>query len=126
MTELRKKSVHDLRIIAQSFGVPDIFEKDAVQLAQAIELKQQAMAPVMPPPPERPVYDARLMTKPPSRTSSPLEITELLTPYIQRGLTLSMDEERWYMAWGKRTDEGTLRMPLRHVLDCADRIMRGK
>lgn len=122
--ELRKKSVHDLRTIAQSFGVTDIFEKDAVHLAQEIELKQQKLIPpplVLPPPPD---YDARLMTKPPARRSSMSEITDLLAPYIKIGLKLTFDNEHWYMHSGVKNDCGTIRMPLRNILDCAVKVMR--
>lgn len=111
--------------MAQAFGVTDIFEKDTQHLIQEIEIKQQK---IFKPPavtlPLKPEYDGRLMTKPPSRRSSMMDITELLEPHIMLGLKLSFSEERWQMAFGKKTDDGTLRMPLRHVLHCAERIMR--
>lgn len=123
--ELRKKSIHDLRVMAQAFGVNEIFEKDAARLIQEIELKQEKIfTPPVVELPFKPEYDARLMTKPPSRRSSPNEITDLLEPYIKIGLKLRLDEERWYMVCGAKTDEGTIRMPLRHVLECARRIMK--
>jgi len=122
--ELRQKSIHELRGIAQSFGITDIFEKDAVRLAQEIELKQVKLVPPPPILPEKPQYDARLMTKPPARISKPMEITELLEPYIVLGLKVRMDEERWYFAYGEKTDEGPLRMPPRNILICAEKIMR--
>ena len=120
---LRGKSVHQLRSIAQGYGVADIFSKDDKQLIQAIELKQQDMIPdpvINVPQPE---YDARLMTKPPAKRSDQEAIKDLLAPYVARGLKLTIDHERWYMSNDKRTDEGTLRMPLRVVLRCAERIM---
>lgn len=120
---LRQKSLTEIRGIAQSFSVADIFAKDKAQLIQAIELKQQAIQPapviaVAPPP-----YDARLMTKAPARRSQQQEIDELLKPYVARGLRIRYDDERWYMACGKKTDEGTLRMPLRIVLHCAAKVI---
>lgn len=122
--ELLKKSVHDLRIMAQAFGVTDIFEKDQKRLIQDIELKQ--VANIVPPLelPPRPPYDGRLMTEVPSLTSSPLELTELLEPHIMLGLKLSFQDEHWFMHYGKREDSGTLRQPLRNILMCAEKLMR--
>lgn len=122
--ELRKKSLHDLRVIAQSFGITDIFEKDAVHLQQEIELKQQKLIPPPRPLPPRPEYDARLMTKPPARKSDMKIITELLEPYIKIGLKLRFTEENWFMDYGVKNDTGSLRIPPRHILNCAERLMR--
>ena len=122
---LRAKSLHQLRAIAQGYGVPDIFAKDMNQLIQAIELKQIDMVPDVAPPIPRPEYDARLMSKPPSKSSNQSDILALLEPHIQRGLHITFPElERWHMRHGKKEDTGTTRMPLRVVMDCADRIMR--
>lgn len=111
--------------MAQAFGVTDIFEKDHAHLLQEIELKQQTiLKPALPDLPPKPEYDARLMTKPPARRSSVLEITEMLAPYVKMGLKLSFDEEHWYMAHGKKNDQGTIRMPMRTVLQCAEKVMR--
>lgn len=120
---LRKKTIHQLRAIAQGYGIPDIFSKTDIQLIQAIELKQGEMVPDKLPPIPPPEYDARLMLKPPAKKSSQRDIQELLAPHVARGLHLSFDEERWYMKYDKRTDEGTLRMPLRVVLGCANKVI---
>lgn len=122
---LHKKSIHDLRAIAQSYAIPDIFAKTQAQLIQAIELKQQDMVPKADNTIARPEYDARLMTKAPARTSDRAEIVGLLREHIARGLHVTFPEpERWHMQWGKREDTGTTRMPLRTVLKCAEEIMR--
>lgn len=118
------KSLVELRGIAQSLGIPDIFQKDKPQLVQAIELKQEAFIPAPKVEIPRPEYDARLMTKPPSQLSERVEVEELLAPFVARGMHLKFDEERWYMSFGKKTDEGTLRMPLRVALRCAEEIMK--
>ncbi len=125
MTELRKKSIHDLRQIAQSFGIPNIFSKDAVQLSQAIDLRQEAMSkPKLPERPPKPEYDARLMTKPPAKMSHKDAILDLLQVHISQGLRVDFpDPERWEMAYGKKTDCGNMRMPLRVLLSCAEKIM---
>ena len=121
---LREKSVTDLRSIAQGYGISDLFSKDKNALIQAIELKQQDMQPeakvVIP----RPEYDARLMTKPPSKKIRKEEDAyNLLKPYIDRGLVFTVDEERWYMRFKDKTDEGTKRMPLRVLLGCAEKLL---
>jgi hypothetical protein len=122
---LHKKSIHDLRQIAQSFGIPDLTSKTSAQLIQEIELKQGAMVAKADPPPPRPEYDARLMTKIPARSSDQTTITEILEMHIARGLHISFPEpERWHMQWGKKEDTGTTRMPLRTVLKCAEEIMK--
>lgn len=122
---LAKKSIHQLRAMAQAFGINDIFEKDARHLIQEIELKHAptVRAPVQLPP--LPAYDARLMTKPPSKRSNCEDLVALMKPYITLGLKFSFDEngERWFMALRDRRDEGTMRMPLRHVVDAARRLL---
>jgi hypothetical protein len=120
---LQKKSLTELRAIAQAFGVPDLFQKDKPHLIQAIETKQAGLAPAPKIEVPKPQYDARLMTRPPSQCSSREEMEELLAPYISRGLNVNYDEERWYMSFAKKTDEGTMRMPLRIVLHCAERLL---
>lgn len=126
MSTLRGKSVHELRSIAQSFGVADIFSKDAAHLIQDIELKQQALAPPPIPPIPKPEYDARLMDAEPAQRSLPTEAVEVLRNHIARGLIFAMDEiaESWTMQFSKKTDSGTLRMPLRDLVRCADGVMR--
>lgn len=121
---LKNKTIHEIRAIAQGFGIPDLFSKDKDQLLQAISLKQDAMIPEPPIHIPAPQYDARLMTKPPSKKSAQEEVMELLAPHLANGLRIEFDgEEQWSMGFGKKTDAGTLRMPLRHVLMCANKLM---
>lgn len=121
---LRKKSIHDLRVMAQAFGINDVFSKDQAHLIQEIELKHKPVQIVVQLPP-LPAYDARLMTKPPSKRSNAEELVPLLESYIALGLKLSFDDngERWFMTCGKRNDEGTMRMPLKAVVECARRLL---
>jgi hypothetical protein len=109
--------------MAQAFGVADIFEKDALYLMQEIELKQHEM---IPPPlelPPRPIYDARLMTESPNAQSDMNGIIDMLEGHIKLGLKLTFDEESWYMHCGKKSDSGTIRMPLRDIVLCADKVL---
>jgi hypothetical protein len=121
---LSNKSLIELRGIAQSLSIPDIFQKDKTQLLQAISLKQQALIPEPRLEIPKPEYDARLMTLPPARRSERSQVEQLLAPFVAKGMHLSFDEERWYMQHGKKTDEGTMRMPLKTVLHCANKIMQ--
>ncbi len=120
---LVSKSIVELRGIAQSLSISDVFQKDKIQLLQAIEMKQQSLIPAPKIEIPKPEYDARLMTKPPSRKSDQQEIEKIIAPYVARGLKISFDDERWYMSFGKKTDEGTIRMPLRIVLRCAEKVL---
>lgn len=122
---LQGKSLVQLRGIAQSYDIPDIFQKDERQLIQAIELKQASIQPDAKVEIPKPPYDARLMLKPPSNKTNRADIEEILAPHVSRGLRLTFDEnnERWLMSFGKKTDEGTVRMPLRVVLRCANKVM---
>ena len=121
---LRDKSLTDLRNMAQSFSIPDIFQMEKHQLVQAIELKQQAMIPEPKVHIPQPEYDARLMTKPPARRSDRELVEELLQPYVTRGLRLSFDDERCYMSIGKKNDQISLRSTLRVVKYVADQLMK--
>lgn len=124
---LRDKSLTDLRSIAQGYGIADIFQKDKPQLLQAIELKQQAMVPKEKIEVVTPQYDPRVMTKAPARKSDKAYIEELLAPYTAKGLKLSFPEpEVWAMSYDKRNDTGTMRMPPRVVLRCADKVLNGQ
>lgn len=123
MSMLENKSITDLRSIAQSFGIPNIFQKDITQLKQLISQKQLDMLPKPRFDVPMPAYDARLMTAPPNKTGDKQEIESILTPYIARGLLVTFDDERIYFRCGKKTDEMTLRAPLRHVLRVAKVVM---
>ncbi len=123
---LRDKSLTDLRGIAQSYDIADIFQKDVAQLVQAIELRQEQLQPkpkvVIP----KPAYDARLMTKIPAKKSEQQMIEELLEPYVTKGLKISFPEpEVWAMSFGKRNDTGSMRIPPRIILKCADKVLIG-
>lgn len=120
---LEDKTIVELRAIAQGYGVDNIFRMKKNELVQAIRLKQEPETPdsvINIPPPD---YDRRIANKPPAKLSTRTKIEEILARHVQVGLNLSFDEERWYMTYQGRTDEGTLRMPLRVVLRCADKLM---
>jgi len=122
---LEKMSLTELRGIAQSLGVKDVFSKTANEIRSEIVVKQEKSLPVAPPPIPKPVYDARLMSRVPSRFCTKPELDEMIQPYVQRGLTLLYPEpEQWIMTYKGREDSGTLRQPLVSILRCADRLTR--
>ena len=122
---LREKTLHELRSIAQGYGITNLFGKDAKHLIQEIELQQERMAPEPEIVIERPAYDARLMTKAPSRKTHEQEIRTLLQPYVERGLHLNFPTpEEWHMRFGDKEDTGTVRQPLRNILRCAEEVFK--
>lgn len=125
VSALSLKSLTELRGIAQSMGVKDIFQKDVKHLAQEILTKQQELTPPPVPLELLPPYDARLMTKPPAKRVDPLEAVKLIEPYIKRGLKLEFSEngEHWTMRRGPMMDTGTTRMPMRNFIYCAQKMM---
>lgn len=121
---LQKKTIHELRAIAEGMGVSGVFSKDKLQLVQAIEFKQHEVFKKKENPPPRPEYDARLMQRPPSKATSQDEILKILDPHTQKGLKVTFpDPETWHMIHGKREDTGSVRIPLRTILGCAEKVM---
>lgn len=112
-----------VRGLAQSLGVKDVFGKTRESLIEEIRAKQQEYTPPVKTDIPQPEYDARLMSRPPAKKSDETIIRDFLKPYTDLGMHLSFDHERWYISHGKRSDEGTLRMPPRVILDCARRLM---
>lgn len=124
---LQGKSIHELRAIAQGYNVPDIFAKTDVQLRQAIEVKQTESIPKLEVVIPKPEYDASLMTRPPARISDQETILRLLAPHIARGLRVTFPTpEEWHMQILNREDNGTIRMPPRVVMQCADKLLNAK
>jgi len=121
---LEKLSIHQLRGIAQSYGISDIFSKTDIQLRQEISLKQTDQLPKVETVIPKPDYDARLMTRPPAKRSNEELVREAVANHIRMGLHVRFDEERWYFAHGKKTDEGPLRMPLIGIIRCADSVLK--
>jgi len=122
---LEGKSLHQLRAIAQGYGISDIFAKTDIQLRQEIAIKQADALPKPSIPPVMPQYDARLMTKPPAKITTEAALLEVLKPHIDRGLRVTFPgPEEWHMSWDRKEDTGTMRQPLKTVIGCAERLMR--
>lgn len=116
---LRDKSIHELRGIAQSFGIDDIFKKDAVHLAQEIEQRQEKLAePKLPP-----INISYDIPHTQGSICSPTELTDALQHHIKHGLTLRFEPDHWIMSARKKLDTGSLTMPIRDIIKCADRVL---
>ena len=124
---LHEKGLHELRGIAQGCDavvLEKLFSMDKPQLIQAIEAKLERMAPDPVIDIPKPEYDARLMTKPPSKSSTQDDIVSMLVPYTNIGMHLTFpDPESWHMQHGRKEDTGSMRMPLRNILQCAAKVM---
>jgi hypothetical protein len=123
---LDNKSIPELRAIAEGYGIPDLFSKDKAELLQAIRGKQQASIPV---PefvePKQNDYDSRLMTKRPAKETTKEMAIELLADHVAQGLELTFPEpDRWSMRYKDRNDSGTMRMPPRTMIYCANKLMK--
>ena len=122
---LEKMSLTELRGIAQSLGVKDVFAKTPNEIRSEIVVKQTQQLPVPDAPIPKPVYDARLMTKPPSKYSNQDDVEAMLAQHFERGLRISYPApEQWLMQYKDREDSGTMRQSLLNILRCADKLMR--
>lgn len=117
MSALQSKSIIQLRGIAQSFDIPDIFKKDAQQLIQAIEIRKNAVSIK-----ETVVIPVVEVASLENVVSQP-EIEDALREHIKRGLRLTFTDTQWLMACSPKNDQGSLSMPLRHIVRCADGVM---
>lgn len=70
--------------------------------------------------------DHRLRTVPPAKNMDADSVRATLAEFIERGLKLDFPEpNQWTMRLGKRCDSGSLRVPLRVIVQCAREVMRG-
>ncbi len=118
----QKQSLTELRGLAQSMSVKWSFSDDMNALRQKISLKQADMLP----PPIMPVIpipdDQRMRTLPPSKVSNEAMVRQMLEPYISRGMTVTFENNHFFMRYKERTDCGTMRQPPRVVVRCAARL----
>ena len=115
---LEKKTLTELRTIAQGLGVTEIFSKSKAHLLQGIEQKHKDLIPV-----EKIIIPIEYKTLPSGKMSDKEQLMDLLQPYIKRGLKVVIEEETWRFSFGRKSDSGTLRMPLRIALKKAQEIL---
>lgn len=125
MAELKNKSIIELRSIAQGLGVEILFSDTKEDLMQKIDSGLTVQLPPAPPPLPNVPSDIRLRTTPPAANSTPSEITDVLAAYIKRGLVVTFPaENQWHIRLARKEDSGTLRMPLRAIVKCADKLFQ--
>ena len=121
---LEDKNIHELRAIAEGYGVGDLFSLPQNKLIREIRKSQDVRAKEIVPEMPKPEYDPRIRNKPPAKVCDQESILRYLEPYISRGLIVGFPEpERWHMRYNKKEDSGTMRMPPRVVIKCAERVM---
>lgn len=119
------KTIVELRAMAHALGCKFTFADNEAMLRRKIDEAVQKKAP--PAATYDPVTapDWRLTTRPPARWCDQDMIKEALSGHIERGMRLSFPTpETWRMAFDKREDTGSIRMPLRVVVKCADQILK--
>ncbi len=115
---LDKKTLTELRTIAQGLGVTGIFSKSLAQLKQDIQQKHTDLIPQ-----EKIVVPVEYRTLSTGNMCNKDELMEQLQPYISRGLKVVIGEEMWKFSFGKKNDSGTLSMPMRIALKKAAEIL---
>jgi len=102
--------------------IPNATSMDKNQLAQSIMQKQGQVLEKHEPPIIIPTIDPKVLLKPKGKEVDEELLMEVMQIFIDRGLTFRIDGERWYMQRGLKTDEGPLRMPLRSIAQCAEKM----
>lgn len=122
---LREKTVHDLRSIAHSYGIADVFKKTKNALIQMIELKAAKILEDKVEIPPRNEHDPRVKSWYPAQDQVHEQITELLADHMQKGLHLSFPSPlHWQISFRGKEDSGNTSIPLRVILGCAERLMK--
>lgn len=122
---LKDKSIIELRSIAQGLGITIQFSDGKEELVRKIDNGLDKQLPPSPSLPPNVPTDMTLRTRPPSKNVTQVAIMDKMTPLIARGLKVTFPcEDQWHFAFGKRSDSGTLRMPMRVVIECANNVMK--
>ena len=112
------KTLTELRTIAQGLGVKDITSLTRAVLEQEIKSKSTALA-------GEKLVIPEIVIKQVANTSycDEAELLEVLQPYIQRGLKVSIIDNMWRFSSGAKCDTGTMTMPIRTALRKAQEIL---
>lgn len=116
---LEKKSLPELRAIAQSMGLGMRTDLDRGALLQQIRLHTMDAAPL----PAQPVV-LNIQNVPDDRILTPELVEKSLAPFSDLGLRISFpDATTWEMRCGEKKDSGTLSMSLWSVIQCAKSLV---
>jgi len=125
MADLESKSITELRGMYASMGGDVNFSDSKTTLITKIGLRISDRMPKVDPIQTAVPEDQRLRTNPPAHNMDQESVTEALQPFIDAGLRLSFPEhDSWQMSFGKKTDSGSLRVPLRVIVGCARGVMK--
>lgn len=121
---LELRSIHELRGMVSAMGGRLDFGDDKKKLAAKIKSMLDAQLPqpqvMIPDMPE----DMRLRIVPPARNLPRDQVIAALSEYTERGMRLSFPRpDQWRMEFMKKHDTGTMRMPLRVIVGCAQQVM---
>ena len=118
---LANKTITELRGLAMSLSIADVFQKDRAHLLQEIEAKQKTELSSKPA--QEVVQTYVLNSRGKEERCDPDTLEKILEPLKARGLRTRYDEDMWYFSCGKCTDEGTLSMPLMTAVRCAEKVV---
>ncbi len=119
---LDKKNMTELRGIAQSLGVKNVFSLKKSQLIDKIKIKSSEVAADTTPP----RVETIIIEIPQEPVREPDRLAEVLSEFISRGLRFNIKDTRWYMGFVGRTDEGGVDMPIRAIIKCAERLINAR
>jgi hypothetical protein len=115
---LQDKTLSELRGIALSLGIKNIFSLDKLLLLQEIENnKNVALAKEI-------KQDINISVSNSNRKRlSEAQVKDILKPLLDLGLIINFEGDSWVMHKGIKEDSGSVFMPLRDVVRCAKNIM---
>jgi hypothetical protein len=125
MADLETKSLTELRGMYSAMGGNVSFSDSKTTLITKIGLRISDRMPKVEPIQTAVPSDQRLRTVAPARNMTQEQVAEALKPFTDAGLILSFPEhDSWQMTFGKKTDSGSLRVPLRVIVGCARSVMK--
>ena len=116
---LEKKTIVELRAIAQSVGLVPDFGVSREQLLQ--DIAQHAGAKIVPPTPPIQVN----INFPSEGGMTQVSIRKALENFEPLGLALTFPDERtWHMYCNKRNDSGSMSMSIWSIVQCAKALVQ--
>lgn len=114
---MTKKTIHQLRKIAQDKGVPFNFSDDTLALSQKITMVDDALASKPEVPPVVIINNVA-----PSTLCTQEQVLEMLAVYRDMGVHVTFSEDTWHMRRGAVEDSGTMHMPAHTILRAAEKL----
>ena len=120
--DLQDKSIEDLRAIVTDYHASWHHREKKETLIERICELSVIIQPDQKN--KRTTEQPQKIEKPAPNMLTDEEILEALTEQIERGLLVRVDDVSWSIRFRDKTDTGSLTMPLRTIIRCADTIMR--